>query len=129
VYGDLSYKKFVFNSNYSKRGMVYVGANDGMLHAFKLGKFTTSGGATKATLSGGIDLGEEQWAFIPRNALPYLKYLTDGSYSHLFYADGPIMITDVSINKPSGCTNSDYADCTKDFSAGTNWSTVLIGSM
>jgi type IV pilus assembly protein PilY1 len=128
LYGDTSYRKYIYSSNYSKRGMVYVGANDGMLHAFKLGKLTTGTGVSKATLTGGTDLGEEQWAYIPRNALPYLKYLADTNYAHLFYTDGPIVMADVSVNIPSGCS-SDYADCQKDTTNGTNWSTVLIGSM
>lgn len=127
AYGDLSYKKFINSSGYAKRGMVYVGANDGMLHAFKLGKFTTSAGASKATLTGGTDLGEEKWAYIPRNALPYLKYLTDVNYKHLVYVDGPTVLSDVSIKTTTGC--SVYADCLKDETNGTNWSTVLIGSM
>ncbi len=143
-YGDLSYKRFITSANYAKRGMVYVGANDGMLHAFKLGKLTTSGdtgiitsgtntlkigGTIKAALTGGTDLGQEQWSYIPRNALPYLKYLADVNYKHLIYTDGPITITDVSINKPSACTSTDYADCVKDTINGTNWGTFLIGSM
>lgn len=145
-YGDTSYAKFVSSSNYAKRGMVYVGANDGMLHAFKLGKLTVSGtsdaiipststhytitGDVKATLTG-TDLGEEQWAYIPRNALPYLKYFTDSqNYKHLFYVDGPTILSDVAVGKPSGCGDTtDYSECLKDNTSGTNWRTILIGSM
>lgn len=137
-YSDKSYGAFISKDSYKKRGMVYVGANDGMLHAFKLGKLTVSGnsdisgvkvqGDVKATLTG-TNLGEEQWAYIPRNALPYLKYLGDkDNYKHLYYVDGSTTLADVSIAKPSGCT-SDYWNCQKDNTDGTNWKTVLIGSM
>jgi type IV pilus assembly protein PilY1 len=122
--------------------MVYVGANDGMLHAFKLGKLTVADGAdtgisgsnariagfVKASLTGG-NLGEEQWAYIPRSTLPYLKYFTDAvNYKHIFYLDGPTILSDVSVGK-SGAFSSDYSLYPKDESAGTNWKTVLIGSM
>jgi len=130
-YGDTSYAAFINTTTYKNRGMVYVGANDGMLHAFKLGKLTVTGSAIsgdiKATLSG-TDLGEEQWAYIPKNALPYLKYYTDrNNYKHLYYVDGPIVISDMSINSCTSETN--YWNCPKDTSSGTNWKSVLIGSM
>lgn len=131
-YGDKSYKSFINTDNYKQRGMVYVGANDGMLHAFKLGKLTVSGssitGDTKAKLSG-AGLGDEQWAYIPRNALPYLKYYADpSSYKHIYYVDGPTVLLDAAVAKSTGCTD-DYSTCTKDESGGSNWKTVLIGSM
>lgn len=143
-YNDKSYGAFIAKDAYKNRGMVYVGANDGMLHAFKLGKLTVSGtsdvpgaiadtylkiaGDVKSTLTG-TNLGEEQWAYIPRNALPYLKYLSDrDNYKHLYYVDGSTTLADVSVEKPAGCS-SDYWDCTKDSTNGTNWKTVLIGSM
>ena len=70
------------SNNYKNRGMAYVGANDGMLHAFKMGTLdVTPSGTTKATLTGdailGNKLGSEQWAFIPqqRPPLPALPHL------------------------------------------------------
>lgn len=133
-YSDTSYAAFIGTDNYKNRGMVYVGANDGMMHAFKLGKLSVSGsgisGHVKAILTG-TNLGEEQWAYIPRNVLPYLKYFTDReNYKHLYYVDGPTTVADVAIAKPTGCdAGLDYSACVKDSTAGTNWRTVLIGSM
>jgi type IV pilus assembly protein PilY1 len=59
--------------------MVYVGANDGMLHAFNA---TT---------------GAEAWAFIPRAVLPSLYQLADDGYStrHRFFVDGTPTASDV----------------------------------
>ncbi|MHB8057967.1 MAG: pilus assembly protein [Desulfuromonadaceae bacterium] len=133
-YGDYSYNSFINTTGYKNRGMVYVGANDGMLHAFKLGKLEVSGAAisgdTKATLKGS-SLGDEQWAYVPRNALPYLKYYADpNDYKHIYYVDGPTVLVDAAIAKPALCASgSDYSNCEKDNEGGTNWRTVLIGSM
>ncbi|SNB46198.1 Ig-like domain-containing protein [Geobacter sp. DSM 9736] len=137
-YSDSSYRSFVNSNQYRNRGMVYVGANDGMLHAFKLGKLdVTPLGDRKARLTE-ENLGEEQWAFIPKNALPYLKYLADPSYNHLYYIDGPTLLLDASIGIPTGCAG-DYSLCDKNISAvdssnnldlnKTSWRSILIGSM
>lgn len=143
-YNDISYAAYTTTSNYLNQGMVYVGANDGMLHAFRLGTLTLYGDATlangstqtiqgsvKATLTGtGNNLGEEQWTYIPRNALPYLKFYTDSvNYKHLYFVDGSITLVDAAIGKPSGCAAAHPKDCVRDLTSGTNWRTVLIGSM
>jgi type IV pilus assembly protein PilY1 len=54
--------------HYSSRSVIYAGANDGMLHAFD------------------ADSGQELWAFIPKDLLPYLKNLTGNSVQ--FFVDG-----------------------------------------
>lgn len=59
-------------------GTVFVGANDGMLHAFNAGT------------------GEERFAYIPSVVMPRLKDLaaTDYNEKHQFYVDGDITISD-----------------------------------
>ncbi|MBJ6727441.1 pilus assembly protein [Geomesophilobacter sediminis] len=142
-YADQSYGN-LFGGNgftdlpdYLHRGMVYVGANDGMLHAFQLGMLNSSGSEpTKATLTG-ADLGREEWAFIPKNALPYLKYLADVQYPHLSFVDGGITLVDAAIGDPAGsCSRSAYWDCPKqtlttsgNVPASSSWRTVLVGGM
>ncbi|QOX79208.1 Ig-like domain-containing protein [Trichlorobacter lovleyi] len=178
-YADSSYEKFTKSNDYGNRGMAYVGANDGMLHAFRLGVLkeltdpcrnlesdsnSTSCKADKAKLNdytkvasgttigananiradAADAIGKEEWAFIPRQVLPYLKYLADTAYPHLFYVDGTPLIVDVSINKPTtydtvaypGCSTN-YWECPKQTQynsgtqnldvANTSWKTVLIG--
>jgi type IV pilus assembly protein PilY1 len=175
-YADVSYEKFVTSNDYKNRGMVYVGANDGMLHAFKLGvlqeltdpcRIPFANPATCAadmaqfndytTITSAIpsqkfllgknkqvradaadNLGREEWAFIPSHMMPYLKYLGDPEYPHLFYVDGPSLVVDVAINNHCGLTN--YWDCAKqtifrtDYGtnnlnvAKTSWRTIIIGS-
>lgn len=54
-----------------RRGMVYAGANDGMLHGFD------------------AETGTEVFAFIPSPVFARLKNLASPTYSHQFYVDGP----------------------------------------
>jgi len=66
--------------------MVYVGANDGMMHAFIA--------SSNATLPDPAAAGTEQFAFIPSMVFPNLYQLTNVSYSHLYYADGQPTVGD-----------------------------------
>ncbi|MCL2791057.1 MAG: hypothetical protein FWD79_10495 [Desulfobulbus sp.] len=148
-YNDQSYDQFVKSNYYKARQLVFSGTNGGMLHAFWLGKIlqTTSGSVVarlEGKTSGPGGIGTEAYAFIPKNALPYLQYLQDVDYCHLYMVDGPMTLTDASIYKPSSCTEANYWDCPKttqmitmavgnsnndvDFT-NTSWRTVLIGSM
>jgi hypothetical protein len=77
-----------FKTAYASRAKVlYVGANDGMLHCFDAGT------------------GEELWGFIPYNLLPKLRnmYAVDAVnnaryYAHDVYCDGSPAVADVQIN-------------------------------
>ncbi|WP_445146347.1 pilus assembly protein [Dyella sp. Tek66A03] len=130
LYSDFSYA--AFRSNYqSRRQMVYVGANDGMLHAFNGGFYLTGQAATSTTaatkpsllrqlttssklssgdssapLGNNWSLGQEVWAFIPDNLLAHLRWLADKKYTHVFYVDGSPVISDVKIfgaGNSAGC--------------------------
>lgn len=128
VYGDTTYKAYIDNTDYKSRGMVFAGGNDGMLHALRLGTLEFSWGQTdkmeKARLTVGAgSLGSEAWGFIPKNALPYLKYLQDNNYCHLYYVDLPPQIFDASIGPPgSPADNGAVRDI-------YSWRSILIGGM
>ncbi|MGZ8473809.1 MAG: pilus assembly protein [Candidatus Deferrimicrobiaceae bacterium] len=129
IYNDTTYKSFIDNTNYKNRGVVFTGGNDGMLHAFRLGKlelsWTGKAAVQKARITNpyfGTTLGDEAWAFIPKNALPYLKYLKDPDYCHLFYVDLAPYVFDASIG--SGSTDISQQNRTQ-----SSWRTVLIGGM
>lgn len=63
-----------FYANKAKRTpMLYVGANDGMLHAFN------------------ANTGVEAFAYVPNSVYPKLKDLTDTAYSHRYYVDGQLI--------------------------------------
>ena len=59
------------SSNSGRTGMVYVGANDGMLHGFDAGT------------------GAEKIAYVPRKVFPNLAQLLAPAYAHKFFVDGP----------------------------------------
>ncbi len=92
--GDIIYStpKIVNYDNYT---MAFVGANDGMLHAFRVGKyrFDRLGAYQLSKLRNDRftedinSLGKEEWAFIPKNSLPYLRFLADPDYRHMYYVD------------------------------------------
>ena len=82
--------------DYGDYAMVFVGANDGMLHAFRVGALRTDGLSGDQVvklcdqLTGScteLALGKEEWAFIPKSALPYLRYLADPYYAHDYTVD------------------------------------------
>jgi type IV pilus assembly protein PilY1 len=119
-YSDMTYREFVSSPSYTQRGMVFFGANDGMLHAVRTGRLLFEWeGKTKydiARIDG--NPGGESWAFIPRNALPYLKYLMDPSYCHIYYVDLPALAVDASTGGPP---DGDVSP--------SSWRTILIGGM
>jgi type IV pilus assembly protein PilY1 len=71
-------------ANVNRQKMVYVGANDGMLHGFDAGTSTTK--------------GQERIAFVPSAVFPNLHELTKPNYSHKFYVDGTPTVGDVFYN-------------------------------
>ena len=111
-----------------KEGAVFVGANDGMLHAFKTGVLTTSGlsGNDVAGLSVNpatnlSSLGSELWGFIPKNALPYLRCLPDPSYAHIYTVDlSPYISTMTATTFTNSSKTAVQSQATK---------TVVIGGM
>ena len=97
---DAAYSTFAIN-NRLRRRVVYVGANDGMLHGFD------AGSATDGVYSAGT--GEEIFAYVPAEVMQKLPALTHPRYSHRFYVDGTPQIGD-AFN-------------------GTAWRTVLVGGL
>ncbi|MBJ6138653.1 pilus assembly protein [Marinobacter litoralis] len=84
----------------NRKGVIYVGGNDGMLHAFA------------------ADTGEELFAYIPEfiasdTAQEGLHYLTDPAYTHRYYVDLSPVVSEV---KSQGAGGSAAA-----------WRSVLIG--
>jgi type IV pilus assembly protein PilY1 len=72
--------------------LVLVGANDGMVHAFRdsTAAETCTGGLPFVTYT--PSTGEEEWAFIPPDLLSRLHELASG---HQYYVDGDIMVRDI----------------------------------
>lgn len=66
------------NEQASRHGMVYVGGNDGMLHAFN------------------AETGMESWAYVPHSVMPNMYKLADKNYgeSHQYFVDGSPQVRD-----------------------------------
>jgi type IV pilus assembly protein PilY1 len=99
AYNDSGYAAFI-TAQSARAATVYVGANDGMLHAFD--------GTTGQSGS-----GSERWAYVPSMVIKNLYKLSASDYStnHRFYVDGPIGVGDA------------YNTAT------SSWSTILVGGL
>jgi len=118
IYGDTTYLDYV-REHKDRKTVIYVGANDGMLHAFSAGAYhegndSTTGDTEQGWYSG--DFGTELWAYIPYNLLPQLKWLCDLTYCHAYYVDLKAKVVDARIFD-------------EDDDHPNGWGTVLIGAM
>ncbi|OIP36941.1 MAG: hypothetical protein AUK27_00050 [Deltaproteobacteria bacterium CG2_30_66_27] len=106
---------FVEGSAHRKR-VVYVGTNDGMLHAFVSGAYQTSGPNAGQYDTG---TGAELFGYIPNYLLTNLEGHLPGEVTrHGYYVDSSPRVSDVWIDN--------NANGTKESS---EWRTVLIGGM
>jgi type IV pilus assembly protein PilY1 len=106
-YSDANYAAFKA-ANTSRTPMVYVAANDGMLHAFYAGTSTSDPQG-----------GEERWAFIPTMVLPSLYKLADNKFDTLrrYYVDGTPAIGDI------------FDPAATPGAPNYGWKTILVGGM
>jgi type IV pilus assembly protein PilY1 len=98
-YSDEAYRTFADVTYDDRPGIVYVGGNDGMLHAF----------CADGDGCGDRVAGQEVFAYIPGLVFGVLADLTATDYVHQFSVDGPLAEGDVKI--------------------GGNWSTLLVGAL
>ncbi len=101
-YQDAGYDTFKTN-NKARTPMVYVGANDGMLHAFYAPVNSSDTNYSKA--------GQEAWAFVPQPVMGNMWNLADMNYAdrHRFFVDGSPISGDVYV--------------------GGQWKTMLVGGL
>jgi len=121
IYGDQSYQEY-YALYRERETMVYVGGNDGMLHAYYMGKYTVGDDEDTAETeqiyfeSTGPGIGQELWAFIPQALLPHLKWLPYQDYPHVYYVDLKPKVVDAKI----------FSD---DAVHPNGWGSVLIGGL
>lgn len=101
-----------FRTTYlSRTPIVYVGANDGMLHAFRVQDQLD---ASKKVVS---TAGTEVLAYVPsvfynnQSLQSNLSQLANQSYDHRFFVDGTPMVSDIEVG------------------AANDWKTVLVGGL
>lgn len=97
-WGGAAYSAFR-ESKLARTPIVYVGANDGMLHAFR------------------VSDGQEVLAYVPgvfyNNSVlsSNLSQLANQGYSHKYFVDGTPMVNDIEV------------------SSGAQWKTILVGGL
>lgn len=83
----------------TREGMLYVGANDGMMHALL------------------ANTGVEKFAYVPRSVYSNLSLLTQPGYTHKYFVDGPSTSADARIGS------------TSETAPKWGWRTVLVGTL
>ena len=90
-----AYDKYQFD-NRRRETAILVGANDGMLHAFRdspVANATCDDGVEELTRPTSSEVGNEVWAFIPPDVLPRLfESIVAG---HRYLVDGDTMVRDI----------------------------------
>jgi len=90
-------------ANASRQGVLYVAANDGMLHAFN------------------ANTGDEMWAYVPKIVLPDLYRLADSNYAnnHHFFVDGSPELMDIFVDTATSTTSG----------LSVGWHTILVAGL
>ena len=104
----------------ARDGVLFVGANDGMLHAFK----------DVNTAASGTTDGAEVFAYVPRAVYGNLSKLTDQTYGsvvpHQFFVDGAQREYDAFVTGPAYPAFNGMPACAAGASC---WRNFLIGSL
>lgn len=87
--GDIVHSQSIYVPYSGSNDLIFVGANDGMLHAF---------------LAEGNDAGKEAFAYIPESVFSTekskgLHYLTDPYYRHRYYVDSSPTVAEINNDK------------------------------
>lgn len=153
IYSDSTYADF-YKQHKNRETVVYVGANDGMLHAFLAGVFnpgepSTGDGAyfsrDPVTVPDKYDSslgsnwqGAEIWAYIPQSLLPHLKWLPDPDYAninHVYYVDQKPRVFDAQIYEGADTGGHPLNGVWTAMSAAQKadrphgWCTMLVGGL
>jgi type IV pilus assembly protein PilY1 len=107
--GRSSWPAYVTTKSARTEGVLFVGANDGMVHVFREG---ITGQSSPVP-------GAEVAAFIPRGVLGKLHKLSEKPFVHEFFVDGPLSQHEAYINAP------------RNNASGTTlrWANVVAGTL
>ena len=142
LYGDSGYRNFV-RKWANRRQMAYVGANDGLLHAFNVGYYHRGDDPSTSAVtehgwyttnqtdnSSGTGLGEEVWGFVPYHLLPQLQWYTRTDYTHVSFVDLKPKVTDVRIPAlQEGACGSGATPTAAGCIHPDGWTTILIAGL
>lgn len=113
----------------TRRGTVYVAANDGMLHAFETdannNPYYQTAGISTISLSDDTFVGNnngngvERWAYVPSILLPQIYKLAETPYVHRYFADGSPIIGDICVGHTASAPCDDV----------NKWKTILVAGL
>lgn len=86
TFGQASYAAFLATKTARPEGVLFAGANDGMLHGFR------------------DSTGAEIFAFVPRAVMPKMNQIASRSYNHQYYVDGTTVEADACLSGGSSCS-------------------------
>ncbi|MBU0689653.1 MAG: hypothetical protein KJ850_00650 [Gammaproteobacteria bacterium] len=107
------------SANTSRSGIVYIGANDGMMHAFYAKDSAGAGSpCVIGAIAGEYCGGEEAWAYVPSMVMEGMWKLADTNYatSHKNFVNGSPTTSDVCV---ANCADS----------ASAVWKTILVAGL
>ena len=110
----------------SRVGVVYMGANDGMMHAF-YGQDSAGAGSpcVIGAIAGEHCGGEETWAYVPSMVIQNMWKLADTNYAtlHLNFVNGSPITSDIYCSGNCG----GVVDAT--FGDSASWRTILVAGL
>ena len=125
LYSDAGYADYVL-AKANRESMIYVGANDGMLHAFYSDSNMMDTVSGDIVTTGGVSVsgGQEAWAYIPTEVMPNLYQLADIDYAskHHYFVDGSPVASDI-------CPTAPAVPCGGTTSTTTTWKTILVSGL
>jgi Tfp pilus tip-associated adhesin PilY1 len=120
-YIDAGYSAFI-TAQTNRPELVFIGTNDGMLHAFHAKDQVAPPTGTKCVVGGGTYCGgEEAWAYVPKIVIPNMWRLADTNYGakHFNFINGSATISDICDGTPTQCADP----------ATAVWKTILVGGL
>ncbi|MEW6141118.1 MAG: PilC/PilY family type IV pilus protein [Thermodesulfobacteriota bacterium] len=121
------------NANIYRDKVVYVGANDGQLHAFLMGKYDSTEDKWIYDPAEDSEIMTELWSYIPSNLLTELKALADTTYgqggcAHRTMVDLAPRSWEVYINPLANRPDLGTNPCGSNAdSQGRCWRSVIVG--
>lgn len=116
--GPTAYQSFLATKA-ARDAVLFVGGNDGMLHAFKDVNSPVAGAPTNASD------GAEVFAYVPRSTFANLYKLSDKTYGstlpHQYYVDGPQNEGDAYVRGPGVVPGT--------LASTATWRNYLLGSL
>jgi len=114
-YGPASNSSSFMGRYLFRKRVLYVGANDGFLHAIDAGTFTDPNPAVAGDEYYTPGTGDELFGYVPSMVLPKLKSLPRDDIAKVYYVDGPPTAADAWVDYNGNGTKE-----------GDDWTTVMI---